>query len=106
MPDTVLNALQNKLARYEAEGNADRVKQIKARIARLEKAEKEPAPELPMALNPTPQEPPAVLGATVTKKGEPSPPAEAGEPEPKSAPAKASSKVSKLGSTAKKASKK
>lgn len=53
MPDTVLLALKNKLARYEASGEADRVKQVKARIAELEKGEKKAA-ALPMTLSPQP----------------------------------------------------
>jgi hypothetical protein len=67
MPDTVLLALQNKLARYEEEGDPEKVKRVKARIAELEKGEKADA-KLPMSLSPEPQAPPAVLGATVSKK--------------------------------------
>lgn len=69
MPDTVLNALQNKLARYEAEGDAEKVERVKARIAEVEKGEKKPAP--PMTLAPSAPPPPSpVVGAKVTRQGE------------------------------------
>lgn len=70
MPDTVLLALQNKLARYEADGEPDKVKRVKARIAELEKGEKKAA-ALPMTLSPTPPAAPAVLGAPVTTTPKP-----------------------------------
>lgn len=42
--DPVLNALQEKLARYEAAGMTDQVDQVKARIAKREKGVPRAAP--------------------------------------------------------------
>ena len=73
--DAVLTAMQDKLARYEAAGMTAQVDQVKARIAKREKAakksESEPAAEkaaAPLLTDAPAPKGPAVLGAKTTKK--------------------------------------
>lgn len=66
MPDSVLNALRQKLVTYEKAGMTDHAKRVKARIAQEEKGEKKAATALPMTLSPSLVPAPATLSQPVT----------------------------------------